>query len=195
MRAAEQFAKRHVPVESHAQMASAAESSMSRTRRSLSLRTSFACNHTGLIPEGGMLHSGRGEGRDTGWRGIHSAVNMLPADTSLYTRSSLLTLVAAEDRHTGYEVCPVFPPPSAEHSEKTVWHVVKKTAASMNLPRLAPHDLRMSCARLCYDSGGELEQIQFLLGHVSVQTIERYLGCKQRIRSAVNDHIGIEPNP
>jgi hypothetical protein len=49
-------------------------------------------------------------------------------------------------------------------------------------------------ARLCHASGGELEQIQFLLGHVSVQTTERYLGCKQRIRSAVNDRIGIEPN-
>ena len=43
-------------------------------------------------------------------------------------------------------------------------------------------------------SGGELEQIQFLLGHVSVQTTERYLGCKQRIRDAVNDKIGIEPS-
>jgi len=39
----------------------------------------------------------------------------------------------------------------------------------------------------------ELEQMQFLLGHISVQTTERYLGGKQRIRSAVNDHIGIEP--
>jgi len=38
-------------------------------------------------------------------------------------------------------------------------------------------------------------RFQFLLGHVSVQMTERYLGCKQRIRSAVNDHIGIEPNP
>ena len=27
------------------------------------------------------------------------------------------------------------------------------------------------------------------------QTTERYLGCKQRIRSIVNDRIGIEPNP
>ena len=44
-------------------------------------------------------------------------------------------------------------------------------------------------------SGGELEQIQFLLGHVSVQTTERYLGCKQQIRSPVNDRIGIEPIP
>jgi len=40
-----------------------------------------------------------------------------------------------------------------------------------------------------------LEQIQFLLGHLSVQTTERYLGSKQRIRSAVNDRIGIGPLP
>jgi len=26
-----------------------------------------------------------------------------------------------------------------------------------------------------------------------IQTTERYLGCKQRIRGAVNDRIGIEP--
>jgi integrase len=78
-------------------------------------------------------------------------------------------------------------------SEKTVWHVVKKTAASINIPRLAPHDLRRSSARLCHDSGGELEQIQFLLGHVSVQTTERYIGCRQRLRVAVNDRLGIEP--
>jgi site-specific recombinase XerD len=41
---------------------------------------------------------------------------------------------------------------------------------------------------------GELEQIQFLLGHVSVETTERYLGCKQRLRNAVNDRIGLEPS-
>jgi integrase len=56
-----------------------------------------------------------------------------------------------------------------------------------------PHDLRRSCARLCRSADGELEQIQFLLGHVSVQTTERYLGCTQPISSAVNDRIGIEP--
>jgi integrase len=78
---------------------------------------------------------------------------------------------------------------------KAVWHIVKKSARSVGVARLAPHDLRRTCARLCHASGGELEQIQFLLGHVSVQTTERYLGCKQRIRSAVNDCIGIEPNP
>jgi integrase len=36
-----------------------------------------------------------------------------------------------------------------------------------------------------------LEQIQFLLGHASVQTTERYLGCKQRLSQAVNDRIGM----
>jgi len=44
-----------------------------------------------------------------------------------------------------------------------------------------------------HQAGGELEQIQFLLGHVSVQTTERYLGCKQRLQNAVNDQIGLEP--
>jgi len=42
-------------------------------------------------------------------------------------------------------------------------------------------------------AGGELDQIQFLLGHVSIQTTEVYLGCKQKLRFAVNDKIGIEP--
>jgi integrase len=78
---------------------------------------------------------------------------------------------------------------------KAVWHIVKEYAKRIGVAKLAPHDLRRTCARLCHASGGELEQVQFLLGHVSVQTTERYLGCKQRIRSAVNDRIGIEPNP
>jgi integrase len=39
-----------------------------------------------------------------------------------------------------------------------------------------------------------IDQIRFLLGHVSIQTTERYLGCKQRLRCAVNDRLGIEPD-
>ena len=78
-------------------------------------------------------------------------------------------------------------------TEKVVWHVVKEYAAKLGVPKLAPHDLRRSCAHLCHESGGKLEQIQFLLGHVSVKTTEKYLGCKQHLRNAVNDQIGIEP--
>ena len=76
-----------------------------------------------------------------------------------------------------------------------MWHIVKECARTLGVAKLGSYDLRRTCARLCHASGGELEQIQFLLEHVSVQTTERYLGCKQRIRSAVNDRIGIEPNP
>jgi hypothetical protein len=50
---------------------------------------------------------------------------------------------------------------------------------------------RMISGEVVPASGGELEQIQFLVGHISVQTTERYLGCTQRI--AVNDKTGIEP--
>jgi integrase len=60
----------------------------------------------------------------------------------------------------------------------------------MQLDHLAPHDLRRTCAQLCHVNGGELEQIQFLLGHASVLTTERYLGCKQNLEEPVNDRFG-----
>jgi integrase len=72
-----------------------------------------------------------------------------------------------------------------------VWDVVKQCAKNAGIDHLAPHDLRRSCARLCHESGGELEQIQFLLGHASVLTTERYLGFKQKLREAVNDRFQI----
>jgi hypothetical protein len=75
---------------------------------------------------------------------------------------------------------------------KAAWHIVKDSAHRIGVAKLAPHDLRRSCARLCQEAGGEPQQIQMLLGHVSIQTTERYLGSKQRIRCAVNDRIGIE---
>lgn len=55
---------------------------------------------------------------------------------------------------------------------------------------LETRGLRRSRARLCHAAGGEMEQIQFPPGHVSIQTTVRYLGCKYRIRSAVNDRTG-----
>ena len=78
-------------------------------------------------------------------------------------------------------------------TQKVVWAVVKECAAKSGIAELAPHDLRRTCAKLCHVAGGELEQIQFLLGHVSIQTTEHSLGCRQRPKNAVNDRIGIEP--
>jgi hypothetical protein len=81
--------------------------------------------------------------------------------------------------------CPARKLINSEHSKVST----PKTATLTSL--IGKTDL---CSRRLA-SGGELEQIQFLLGHVSIQTTERYLGSKQRIRSAVNDRIGIEPSP
>ena len=72
-------------------------------------------------------------------------------------------------------------------SENVIWYVVRRCAERVQMDHLAPHDLRRTCARLCHVNGGELEQIQFLLGHVSVLTTERYLGCKQNLEEPVND--------
>ena len=76
---------------------------------------------------------------------------------------------------------------------KVIWSIVKEGAAGSGISGLAPHDLRRTCARLCHQAGGELEQVQFLLGHVSIETTEKYLGCKQRFHNAVNDAIGLDP--
>jgi len=72
-----------------------------------------------------------------------------------------------------------------------VWTLVKHYAKRIGVDHLAPHDLRRTCARLCHGAGGELEQIQFLLGHASVQTTERYIGCRQKFKEAVNDRFQI----
>ena len=66
-------------------------------------------------------------------------------------------------------------------TEKVVWWMVRECAEKAGIERLAPHDLRRTCARLCHSAGGELEQIQFLLGHRSIETTERYLGSRQRL--------------
>lgn len=75
-------------------------------------------------------------------------------------------------------------------SENVVWYVVRSCAQRLELDHLAPHDLRRTCAKLCHVNGGELEQIQFLLGDASVLTAERYLGCKQNSEEPVNDRFG-----
>jgi integrase len=74
-------------------------------------------------------------------------------------------------------------------TQNVVWYVVKNCAQRAGIEKLAPHDLRRSCARMCHTAGGGIEQIQFLLGHASVQTTERYIGCKQKLGQAVNDRI------
>ena len=65
-----------------------------------------------------------------------------------------------------------------------------KPPASINSPSAIG-----TCAGLCHLAASELDEIQFLLGHVSIQTTERYHACKQKLRVAVNDRLGIKPLP
>ena len=63
-------------------------------------------------------------------------------------------------------------------SEKVVWQLILAYAEAAGVAGVAPHNCRRTCAKLCRAAGGELEQIQMLPGHASVQTTERYLGTK-----------------
>lgn len=72
-----------------------------------------------------------------------------------------------------------------------IWDVVVTAAKNSRISNLSPHDLRRTCAKLCRKAGGELEQIQALLGHEDLSTTARYLNSAQQIQDAVNDRIAL----
>jgi integrase len=79
----------------------------------------------------------------------------------------------------------------ASLTDWSVWSVVEQSAKQIGIEHFGAHDLRRTCAKLCRKSGGDLEQIKFLLGHSSIQTTERYLWSEQEIAIAVNDTLGL----
>ena len=78
---------------------------------------------------------------------------------------------------------------------KSIWFILRKYTAELGWPKLAPHDLRRTFAKLAYQGGAQLEQIQMSLGHASIQTTERYLGVKQDLADAPCDHLGLKLYP
>jgi integrase len=83
-------------------------------------------------------------------------------------------------------------------SNQAVLALISSYGAKLGV-KLQAHDARRTCAKLCRAAGADLEQIQLLLGHSSVQTTERYLGTRQDLVDAPNDHLGLrwakEENP
>jgi len=65
--------------------------------------------------------------------------------------------------------------------------IVTGYGRKLGLGSIKPHDLRRTCAKLCRRFGADLEQIQMLLGHASIQTTERYLGSRQNLECGPND--------
>jgi integrase len=73
---------------------------------------------------------------------------------------------------------------------RALFDVASRYGAQIGV-QLKAHDLRRTCAKLSRAGGGQLEQIQMLLGHSSIQTTERYLGTQQNLRDAPNDRLGL----
>jgi integrase len=122
--------------------------------------------------------------------GKHGRVRTIPVPT--WVRVATDAWMSAGGVADGYLFRPVNRAGQAQGlglSEKVVWQLLQPYALAAGVPGIAPHDCRRTCAKLCRAAGGELEQIQLLLGHASVQTTERYLGTKQDLVHAPNDGI------
>jgi site-specific recombinase XerD len=120
--------------------------------------------------------------------GKHGRVRPVPA----WTKVAIDAWTSAASLMDGYLFRPVSRadrPLGERLGEKVVWQMLRQYAEVIGIPGIAPHDARRTCAKLCRAAGGELEQIQLLLGHASVQTTERYLGTKQDLIHAPNDGI------
>ncbi len=76
-------------------------------------------------------------------------------------------------------------------SDWAVWSVVGQAAKQIGIEQFGAHDLRRTCAKLCRQAGGDLEQIQWLLGHSPIQTT----GAVSWVRAGDSDrrerHFGI----
>lgn len=72
---------------------------------------------------------------------------------------------------------------------KVIRSIVVSHSARESGGHFSAHDCRRTFAKLCRAADGELEQIQLLLGHASIQTTERYLGSQLEIIDAVNDKL------
>ena len=133
--------------------------------------------------------------RDGRWcivdlKGKHGRIRTMPMPT--WVKVAIDAWAAAGDVADGYVFRPINRADRIAGEllgEKVVWQMLQAYAAAVGVPGIAPHDLRRTCAKLCRAAGGELEQIQLLLGHASVQTTERYLGTKQDLVHAPNDGI------
>ena len=122
--------------------------------------------------------------------GKHGRVRTIPMPT--WTKVAIDAWSAAAGISAGQVFRPVNRGDQAQEAalnEKVIWQLLRPYAVAAGVPGIAPHDCRRTCAKLCRAAGGELEQIQLLLGHASVQTTERYLGTKQDLVHAPNDGI------
>jgi site-specific recombinase XerD len=100
-------------------------------------------------------------------------------ETAQIKRGRLFRAVERRGTVTGRPIC-----------AQTVLDIVVQQGKVIGLS-IRPNDLRRTCAKLCRREGGDLEQIQLLLGHSSVQITESYLGTRRCLAEAPNERIPI----
>jgi integrase len=74
---------------------------------------------------------------------------------------------------------------------RAIFQMVQRFGEGIGAPRLAPHDLRRTFAKLAHKGRSGIEQIQLSLGHASITTAERYLSVRQDLNDALCDHLGL----
>lgn len=73
-------------------------------------------------------------------------------------------------------------------TSQAIWNVVELYTDPIGV-KVAPHDLRRTFAKLAYQGGSPIEQIQKSLGHASIKTTEAYIGIEQDFDYAPSDAI------
>jgi site-specific recombinase XerD len=72
-----------------------------------------------------------------------------------------------------------------------IYDVVLEYSKLVGIENFAPHSCRRTYAKLAHKGGSPIEQIQYSLGHQSIQTTEIYLGIEQNLIDAPCDHLGL----
>jgi integrase len=78
-----------------------------------------------------------------------------------------------------------------ELGDWAIWSVVEQSAKEIGIEHFGAHDLRRTCAKLCRKTGGDLEQIKFLLGHSSQLFLQALAGHRNLLGENHPDTIAI----
>lgn len=74
-------------------------------------------------------------------------------------------------------------------SAVSLYKIVQAHGERIDIPHLAPHDLRRTYAQFGYDNGIDIGEISRLLGHASIKTTQRYLNLETNFKHTISDHV------
>jgi site-specific recombinase XerD len=121
----------------------------------------------------GTFSSETGDGAFVDLVGKHGRVRTIPMPTWVKAAIDACTSAAGVAEGCIFRPVSLGDTVSGEGmSEKVIWQILRPYVQAAGVLGIAPHDCRRNCAKLCQAAGGELEQIQLLLGHASIKTTD-----------------------